>query len=78
MQIFVSGDAKKGFAPDRIVASATFSCHAKTYQDALTEGVKKVKAYIDAITENTDFTPDDFTTETYYIQTALNQNQLMT
>lgn len=68
MQIFVSGEAKKAFAPDQIIASADFSFHAKTYQEALADGVKRVQSYIQAITENTDFAPEDFRTTAYTIR----------
>lgn len=43
MQIFMSGRGEKDFAPDQIVASVTFNYHARTYDEALRCGLKKIK-----------------------------------
>ena len=76
MQIFVSGSARKEFAPDQVVASATFSYHAGTYQEALDGGVRKVKDFINTIVENTDFTANDFKTRTYSIHERFITNRI--
>lgn len=76
MQIFVSGSARKEFAPDQVVASATFSYHAGTYQEALDGGVRKVKDFINTIIDNTDFEANDFKTRTYSIREHFITNRI--
>jgi uncharacterized protein YggE len=67
MQIFMNGRGEKDFAPDQIVASATFNYHASTYDEALKGGVEKVKNYIDSIAETTDFKSENFKTKAYSV-----------
>ena len=76
MQIFVSGSARKEFAPDQVVASATFSYHAGTYQEALDGGVRKVKDFINTIIDNTNFEANDFKTRTYSIREHFITNRI--
>lgn len=76
MQIFVSGSARKEFTPDQVVASATFSYHAGTYQEALDGGVRKVKDFINTIIDNTDLEVNDFKTRTYSIREHFITNRI--
>lgn len=76
MQIFVSGSARKEFAPDQVIASATFSYHAGTYQEALDGGVRKVKDFINTIIDNTDLEANDFRTRTYSIREHFITNRI--
>ena len=76
MQIFMNGRGEKDFAPDQIIASATFNFHAGTYEEALKGGVEKIKNYIADIASATDFTPDDFKTRAYSVQERFHINRL--
>lgn len=76
MQIFMNGSAKRDYAPDEIVASVNFNFHADTYDDALKGGVAAVKAYIDGISADTDFTSDDFKTHAYSVHEQFHTNRL--
>lgn len=76
MQIFVSGSARKEFAPDQVIASATFSYHAGTYQEALDGGVRKVRDFINTIIDNTDLEANDFRTRTYSIREHFITNRI--
>lgn len=76
MQIFMNGYGKKDFAPDQIRASVFFEYHASTYDEALRGGVEKVKNYIDAIAETTDFGPEDFKTKAYSVQERFHTNRI--
>lgn len=76
MQIFMKGSGEKDFAPDQICASATFNFHAASYDEALRGGVEKVKNFIDAITEQTDFTGSDFKTRAYSIREQFHINKI--
>lgn len=67
MQIFVDGSAQRDVAPDQITASVTFSVKRETYDQALADGVKRVKDYLQFIEENTDFKVEDFKTHAYTI-----------
>ena len=76
MQIFVNGHGEKDFAPDQVMASAVFDFHATSYDEALKGGVKKVKEYIAAISEATDFDTTDFKTNAYSVCERTHINQL--
>ncbi len=76
MQIFMKGTGEKDFAPDQIYASATFNFHAMSYDEALKGGVEKVKNFINEITEQTDFTADDFKTRAYSVREQFHTNRI--
>ncbi|MBR6097473.1 SIMPL domain-containing protein, partial [Candidatus Saccharibacteria bacterium] len=76
MQIFVEGSASRDVAPDQITASVTFSLKRETYDQALAEGVKSVKEYLQFIEENTDFQASDFKTHAYTIHENFITNHL--
>ena len=76
MQIFMNGSATKDYAPDLIVASVSFEFRGKTYDEALANGVKNVKEYINAISSVTDFAPEDFKTNAYSIREIFHINRL--
>lgn len=76
MQIFMNGQAQKDFAPDLIRASATFSFHADSYNEALMGGVEMVKNYIQQIAEGTDFSFDDFKTRAYAVREQFHTNRI--
>ena len=76
MQIFVEGSASRDVAPDQITASATFSLKRETHDQALAEGVKSVKEYLQFIEENTDFQASDFKTHAYTIHENFITNHL--
>ena len=76
MQIFVKGTAEQDFAPDQISATVSFSAHADNYNEALRLGVEKVKAYLDFLQENTDFSKEDFKTSSYHIHEEFHTNKI--
>ena len=76
MQIFVTGDAKRGIEPDQITASVVFEAHADTYDDALHEGVQGVRDYLHFIEDNTDFRVEDFKTNSYSIHERFHTNRI--
>ena len=76
MQIFVTGDAKRGIEPDQITASVVFEAHADTYDDALHEGVQGVRDYLHFIEDNTDFKVEDFKTNSYSIHERFHTNRI--
>ena len=76
MQIFMNGYSERDFAPDQIIASATFHFHAASYDEALKGGVEKVKNYIKHLTELTDFRSDDFKTRAYSVVERFHTNRI--
>ena len=76
MQIFVTGDAKRGIEPDQITASVVFETHADTYDDALYNGVQNVRDYLHFIADNTDFEFEDFKTNSYSIRERFHTNRI--
>ena len=76
MQIFVTGEAKRGIEPDQITASVVFELHADTYDDALHNGVEAVRDYLHFIEDNTDFKVEDFKTHAYSIRERFHTNRI--
>ena len=76
MQIFTKGEAHREFAPDQIIASVSFSTHAATYDEALSEGVRRVKEYLQFIADNTDFQFEDFKTSAYRVHEEFHTNRI--
>ncbi|MBR0134046.1 SIMPL domain-containing protein [Candidatus Saccharibacteria bacterium] len=76
MQINVTGEAKRGIAPDQITASVVFHEHAETYDEALHNGVQTVKDYLQFIQDNTDFRIEDFRTRSYSIRELFHTNRI--
>lgn len=76
MNISVSGQAERSFAPNQVVAAARFIFQADTYDEALKGGVERVKSYTQAISAELDFTKDDFKTRAYSVHEEFNINKL--
>ncbi len=68
MRIHAKGHATREFAPDKVIASVSFSITKPTYQEALDGGTQLVNGYVAAIAERTGFRAEDFKTNSYNIR----------
>lgn len=75
MEIFVQGKSKAFFTPDEVVLSICFFTKAKTYEEALHEGVANVQTFIDNVLFSHDFKKEDMKTRSFVIQEEKQYNE---